>query len=325
MTSAVRLPSEAEVRAARLAIQGVARRTPLWRLDADIPGATIWLKLENLQPLGSFKIRAAANALAGHSADALRAGVVAPSAGNFGQGLTWVARRQGVGVTIVAPDTAAATKLDALRRLGAEVVVLPFADWWAVMTTRQAPSPGAVFFHPVAETGVVAGNATIGEEILEELPAPATVIVPFGGGGLISGIGSVMRRASPNTRILAVESEAAQPLAAAFAAGAPVAAPYTPSFVDGMGSTRVLDEMWPLIQATVDAPICVSLDEIASAIALLARQHKVIAEGAGAAAVAAALSGRAGAGDIVCVVSGGNIDANFLAALLTTGAVPAKA
>lgn len=226
------------------------------------------------------------------------------------------ARKLGLPVTIVAPETAANTKIAALEALGAQVVRIPFADWWTVMTTRHFEGSDALFIHPVAEVEVVAGNATIGAEILEDLPDVATVIAPFGGGGLISGIGSVMRRERPSVRMLAVESEAAQPVAAAFQAQAPVTVTYTPSFVDGMGSSGLLDEMWPLVRDTVDEPVCVSLDEIAEAIRLLARQHHVIAEGAGAAAVAAALSGRAGKGDIVCIVSGGNIDASVLTGIL---------
>jgi threonine dehydratase len=316
MNSALHLPTSAEVDAARANIAGIARRTPLWRLDVDIPGVTIHLKLENLQPLGSFKIRAALNAIKTADPDALRRGVLAPSAGNFGLGLAWAARRMGIPATIVAPDSSAATKLDALEALGATVIRVPFDAWWQVLTTRRFEGAEGVFFHPVAESAVVAGNATIGAEILEDLADFDTVIAPFGGGGLISGVGSVMRRLKPGVRMIAVESEAAQPAAAALAAGRPTTVPYRPSFVDGIGSTTVLDEMWPLVRGMVDETACVSLAEIADAIRLLAAKHHVIAEGAGAAAVAAALSGRAGKGDIVCIVSGGNINASKLGPIL---------
>jgi len=286
------LPTAAEVDAARANILGIARRTPLWKLDVDVPGASVYLKLENLQPLGSFKIRAAFNAIKCADPASLKDGVIGASAGNFGQGLTWAARRLGAEVTIVSPDSAAQTKTDALEALG------------------------GLFFHPVAEQPVVAGNATIGEEIFEDLPGVDTVIVPVGGGGLISGIGSVMRRRKPDVRVLAVESEAAQPVAAALAAGHPVRVPHLPSFIDGMGSAIVLDEMWPLIRQTVDGAVGASFDEIAAAIRLLATKHHVIAEGAGASSLAAALSGRAGGGNIVCVISGGNIDASRLTPIL---------
>ena len=201
------------------------------------------------------------------------------------------------------------------------MIRVPFADWWQVLLTRRFAGADGVFFHPVAESAVIAGNATIAAEILEDLPAPDAVVVPFGGGGLTSGIGAVMRRERPGARMLAVESEAAAPAAAALAAGGPVTVPYQPSFVDGIGSTSVLAEMWPLMRQNLDGALVVSLDEIKDAIRLLAQKHRVIAEGAGAAAVAAALAGRAGTGDIVCVVSGGNLDGGKLAAILKNEAL----
>jgi threonine dehydratase len=214
------------------------------------------------------------------------------------------------------PEGAAATKAAALEGLGARVIRIPFDDWWTVMTTRRFEGVEGVFFHPVADSAVVAGNATIGAELVEDLEHIDTVVVPFGGGGLVSGIGSVMRRLRPGTRMMVVESQASQPAAGALAAGRPVKVRHDQSFVDGMGSSMVLDEMWPLIRESVDAAVCVSFAEIAAAIRLLALKHRVIAEGAGAASVAAALSGKAGKGDIVCIVSGGNIDASKLGPIL---------
>ena len=310
------LPTEADIAIARASIAGIARRTPLWRLDVDMPGTNIFLKLENLQPLGSFKIRAAVNAMKSKDPALLRGGVIGASAGNFGQGLAMVARRMGIPVTIVAPDGAAKAKTDALEAMGAKVIRIPFADWWQVLLARHFEGAEGVFFHPVAEQAVVAGNATIAAEILEDLNEIDAVVVPLVGGGLISGIGSVMRRMMPNARMLAVEAETAQPLAAALGAGGPVKVQHTPSFVDGIGSGMVLDEMWPLIRESVDQALSVSLAEITGAIRLLAAKHHVIAEGAGAASVAAALCGRAGKGNIVCIISGGNIDAVRLAAIL---------
>jgi threonine dehydratase len=310
------LPTEADIAAACANITGIARRTPLWRLDIDVPGTNIFLKLENLQPLGSFKIRAAVNAIKSKDPATLRGGVVGASAGNFGQGLAMVARQMGIPVTIVAPNGAAKAKTDALQAMGAKVIRIPFEEWWQVLLARRFDGADGVFFHPVAEQAVVAGNATIGMEILEDLNDIDAVVVPFGGGGLISGIGAVMRRMKPDVRMLAVESETAQPLAAALAAGGPVKVSHTPSFVDGIGSGVVLDEMWPLIRENVDQALAVSLTEIADAIRLLAAKHHVIAEGAGAAPVAAALAGRSGKGNIVCIISGGNIDAARLAAIL---------
>jgi threonine dehydratase len=320
VAAALRLPGPADVEAARANIAGYARRTPLWRLDAPAPpGVNIWLKLETLQPTGSFKIRAAVNALKSRDPATLSAGVLGASAGNFGLGLALAARRLGVAVTIVAPQTAADSKAEALRALGATVIRVPFDEWWQVLTTRRFDGAEGVFFHPVAEPEVVAGNATIGAELVEDLPRFDAVVVPFGGGGLISGIGSVVRRLAPGARMLAVESPSSQPAAAALAAGGPVTVPHRPSFVDGIGSTTVLAEMWPLVRETVDGAVTASFDEIAAAIRLLAARHHIIAEGAGAAPVAAALAGRAGEGDIVCVVSGGNLDAAKLSTILGGG------
>ncbi len=321
MTASLHLPSAAEVDAARANIAGIARRTPLWRIEADAPGINIWLKLENLQPLGSFKIRAALNAIKTTDPAKLRAGLLSPSAGNFGLGLAWAARDLGVPVTIVAPDGAAAAKTARLEALGARVIRVPFTDWWQVLQTRRFDNIEGAFFHPVADTAVVAGNATIGAEIVEDLADFDAVIVPFGGGGLISGIGSVVHRAAPGARVIAVESETARPAAAALSAGRPVHVSHVPSFVDGIGSSEVLDEMWPLMRETVDQAASASLAEIAAAVRLLAVKHKIVAEGAGAASLAAALSGRAGKGDMVCIVSGGNIDASKLAMILE-GEVP---
>ena len=314
--SALRLPTADDVAAARNNIRGRAIRSPLLKLDADIPGTSIYIKLENLQPLGSFKIRPAVNVLRTMEPERLRHGVLTASAGNFGQGLAFAAREIGVPITVIVPETSAAIKAAALAHLGATVIRVPFDDWWAALTRRSFPGEEGVFVHPVAESAVVAGNATIGAEIIEDLPTLNAVVAPFGGGGLISGIGSVMRRLGRAVRMVAAESEASQPAAAALAKGRPVTVRHMQSFVDGMGSTTVLEEMWPLVRENVDEAVCVSFSQITDAIRMLATRHHVIAEAAGAASVAAAVAGMAGIGDIVCIVSGGNIDAPKLGAIL---------
>jgi threonine dehydratase len=313
---ALTLPTSEDVAAARGNIRGSAVRTPLLKLAADLPGASIYLKLENLQPLGSFKIRPAVNVLKTMDHQRLRCGVLTASAGNFGQGLAFAARQIGVPATVVVPDGSATIKAKALAELGAKVIRLPFDEWWTVLTTRRLAGEDGMFIHPVAESGVIAGNATIGAEILEDLPDCDTVVVPFGGGGLACGIGSVMRRLKPPVRMIVAESDAAQPAAAALANGRPVRVPHIQSFVDGMGSSTVLEEMWPLVREMVDQAARASFAQIAEAIRLLAGRHHVIAEAAGAASVAAAMSGQAGKGNIVCIVSGGNIDAAKLGAIL---------
>jgi threonine dehydratase len=310
------LPSAAQVAAARDNIRPFALRTPLLRLNVDLPGTSIFLKLENLQPWGSFKIRAAVNALKTMDVVQLQRGVVTASAGNFGQGLAFAARALGVRATVVVPSGAAETKVKALRELGAKVIRRTFDEWWTVLISRTSPGEEGVFVHPVAEPGVLAGNATIGAEILEDLPGCDAVIVPFGGGGLICGIGSVVRRLRPTVRMIVAESEAARPAAAALQQGGPVTVPHRQSFVDGMGSTTVLPEMWPLLHAVADQAECASFEQIAEAIRLLAGRHHVIAEAAGAVSVAAALGAKGLKGNVVCIVSGGNIDAEKLGAIL---------
>jgi threonine dehydratase len=291
----------------------------LLKLHADVPGVNIFLKLENLQPWGSFKIRPGVNVLKAMDSQRLKRGVLTASAGNFGQGLAFAARQIGVPATVVVPDAAAATKVKALTELGAKVIRLPFDDWWTVLTRRGLPGDDGVFIHPVAESAVLAGNATIGAEIIEDLPQVDAVVVPFG--GLMCGVGSMMRRLRPATRTIVVESEAAQPAAAALQSGRPVRVPDRQSFVDGMGSTTVLEDMWPMVREVVDQAVCASFTQIAEAVRLLAVRHRVIAEAAGAASVAAAMAGHAGGGNIVCIISGGNIDAAKLGAILN-GEIP---
>jgi threonine dehydratase len=317
-SSVLSLPSAAQVAAARDNIRPFAVRTPLLRLNVDLPGTNIFLKLENLQPWGSFKIRAAVNVLKSMDAARLQRGVLTASAGNFGQGLAFAARAMGVPATVVVPSGAAETKVKALAELGAKVIRRSFDEWWTVLTSRACAGEEGVFIHPVAEPGVLAGNATIAAEVLEELPDCDAMVVPFGGGGLICGIGSVMRRLRPKLRMIVAESEAAQPAAAALRHGGPVQVPHRQSFVDGMGSTTVLPEMWPLLHAVADQSECASFEQIAAAIRLLAGRQHVIAEAAGAVSVAAALGAQSTVtGNVVCIVSGGNIDGGKFGAILT--------
>jgi threonine dehydratase len=280
-------------------------------------GRLIWLKLENLQPIGSFKLRGAANAMAQAPDEQLARGVYTASAGNMAQGVAWCARARGIPCGVIVPDTAPEAKLAAITRLGGEIVKVPFAAWWDVVVTRRHPRfEDRLFVHPVSDRAVMAGNGTIGLEIAEALPAPDAVIIPFGGGGLTSGIASALRALHPATRIYCAEPETAAPLAASLAAGAPQDVAYTPSFVDGIGSKSLLAEMWPIVRGLVDGSFAMPLGAIADAIRILVERNRVVAEGAGATPVAAALAGRAGTGKIVCIVSGGNIDRAKLAKIL---------
>lgn len=310
-----------EVRAARVRIAGAALRTPLVPLAADDAPARIWLKLENLQPIGSFKIRGASNAMALAGPERLESGVWTASAGNMAQGVAWQARRLGIPCSVVAPDHAPENKLAALRRLGATVTTIPFADWFEILSSRSFPGMRGRFIHPVSDPAVMAGNATIALEILEDLPDVDTLVVPFGGGGLSCGIAAAMQAVAPRVRVFACEVETAAPLAASLANGAPIRVDYRASFVDGMGGPFVLAEMWPLASRLLEGSLVTSLESIANAIRLLAERQHVIAEGAGAASVAVALEGLAGNREVACVVSGGNLDRAKLVEILN-GRIP---
>lgn len=308
-----------EIEAARERLRGVITRTPLVPLNVDGAPAAIHLKLENLQPIGSFKLRGAFNAMAVATPEQLAHGVYTASAGNMAQGVAWSARMLGVPCTVVVPDHAPATKLAAIERMGGTIVKVPFDVWWNVIITHSYDGIDGLFIHPVSNRAVMAGNGTIGLEILDDLADVDTVVIPYGGGGLSCGIASALRARKPSVKIYAAEVETAAPLAPSLAAGHPVPTDYTPTFVDGIGGKSVLAEMWPMAQALLDGSIVVSVAEIAAAVKTLAERNRVIAEGAGAAAVAAALTGRAGSGKVVCIVSGGNIDAGKLTTILAGG------
>jgi threonine dehydratase len=313
--------SLAEIRAARTRIAGSVLRTPLVPLNVDDAPAEIHLKLENLQPIGSFKLRGACNAMVQAGPKALARGVYTASAGNMAQGVAWTARRMGIPCSVVVPDHAPRTKLDAIERLGGKTIPVPFERWWQVLVERSYPGLDGLFVHPVSDPAVIAGNGTIGLEILEDLPDVDTIVVPYGGGGLSAGIASAVKALKPTVRVFAGEVETAAPLSASLRAGSPQDVAYTASFVDGIGGRGLLVEMWALVSKLLDGSIVMSLAEVAAAVRILATRNRVIAEGAGATSVAAGLSGRAGSGKIVCVVSGGNIDAAKLCKILA-GDVP---
>ncbi|HEY8132390.1 MAG TPA: pyridoxal-phosphate dependent enzyme [Thermoanaerobaculia bacterium] len=304
-----------EIRAARERTKNLVVHTPLIRLD--VPSQEIWLKLETLQPINAFKIRGAANAVAMLSPKARKKGVWTISAGNAGQGVAYAARDAGIGCTVVAIETAPETKLERMRNLGANIVKAPFDACWRAMESREFPGVEGTFIHPFDDHDFVAGNATLGMEILEDLPKVKTVIAAIGGGGLISGIGSAIRQLAPKVRILGAEPETAAPGALSFEKNSPqVFSEWQASFVDGAGGKSIFPRMWERMHGIVDGSIVVSLDEVKRAMRMVAEKVRVITEGAGALAVAAALSGRAGEGPIVAVVSGGNVDLKKFAELI---------
>jgi threonine dehydratase len=284
----------------------------------DAP-AEIYLKLENLQPIGAFKTRGAAFAMAEIPREKLAHGVLTASAGNMAQAVAWSARELGISCTVIAPDTAPQAKLDGIKRLGGDVISVPFDRWWQTLIDRRFPGIDGMFIHPFDDENVMAGNGTIGLEILEDLPDVETILVPWGGGGLSIGIAAAVRGLGSSCQVVAVEVETGAPLAASLRAGVPASVQHRPSFVDGIGSKSVLPNMLELAQRYLAGSLVATVDEAASAVRTMAERNRVIAEGAGAVALALAMSGRAGAGRIACIVSGGNIDLHKLAVILEGG------
>ena len=303
------------IEAARRRIADVAIRTPVVRLGVPGP-CELWLKLECLQPIGAFKIRGAANAVRSADPELLGAGIFTTSAGNMAQGVAFMARELGVPSTIIVPDHAPQAKLEAIDRLGGRIIKVSVDRWWQAMVEGSYPGVEGVFVHPVQDDAVMAGNGTIGLELAEDLDHIDAVVVPWGGGGLFTGIASALAARSPATKCYAAEPATGAPLAASWASDTPVDVVYQPSFVDGAGSKGLLPAMWDIARPLLSGGFAVSLDDAAAAVRLLASRAHVVAEGAGALATAVALSGAVGHGRVVAIVSGGNIDPHRLAAIL---------
>lgn len=296
------------VREAANHVYRAALRTPLVPVDVPGPGA-LYFKLEMLQPIGSFKIRGAYNAVRQLDPGELAEGIWTVSAGNAAQGVALAARLVGARCSVLVIDTAPQAKLDAISRLGAQIVKAPYEECWRVLEEHRSDRMRGHFVHPFDDDQFISGNGTLGLEILEDLPDVDTVVAPLGGGGLLSGIGCVMRARRPDVKVFAAEPETAAPFASSLAAGEPGYFPnWRASFVDGAGGRSVLRTMWPLLREWTDGSIVVTLDEVRRAIRLAAQRARVIAEGAAACAIAAAMRPEAGGGKIVAVVSGGNID-----------------
>jgi threonine dehydratase len=294
-----------------------AIRTPLVRLNYDAP-AEIYLKLECLQPIGSFKIRGAYNAVRLLPEEQRRKGVWTVSAGNAAQGVALAAKKAGVPCKVLTMDTAPAAKLDATRRLGAEIVQTSYDECWKALGARAHPAMTGAFVHPFEDDEFIAGNASAGLEILEDLPDVDAVIAGFGGGGLSSGIAAALKERGSKAKVFAAEPETAAPLAASFAAGsAQNFLEWKASFVDGCGGKSVFPRMWAIARHLLAGSIVTTLEEVRQAMKIVAERNHVIAEGAAACAVAAGLSGKCGSGKIVCVVSGGNIDLAVFSKLLS--------
>lgn len=287
----------------------------------DAP-AEIWLKLENLQPIGSFKLRGAANAVLSAAPEEVARGLVTTSTGNMAQGIAWMAREIGVPATVVAPHNAAATKLAAVEAMGGRIVRVTWDEWWSAMEAGRVAEVEGLFVHPVRDDAVIAGNGTIGLELAEQLEDLDAVLVPWGGGGLTTGIASALRAVRPDVRIYVCEPETGAPVTAAIANGrVPVPVEYAPSFIDGAGSGALLPEMWAHASELVTDAFAIPLREAAAAVRTLVERARIVGEGAAGLPLAAALAGRVAGDRLVCIVSGGNIDTARLAAILD-GRVP---
>lgn len=312
----------AQIETARSRLQGLSVISPVVACGAAPAGKSIFLKLENLQPIGSFKIRPIGNAVLARSPADLRAGIYTTSTGNSALGVAFMARRLGIGATAVVPINAPEAKLEKLRRLGTRIDMRPIEEWWQAIRAGTLEDQEGIYIDAVRDSASLAGDATIGLEILVHSPDIEAILIPFGGGGLACGIACAVRALKPGVKIIACELASAHPLKAAFDAGAPAETPHAPGFVSGVGFGSVLPEMWPLARSMIDEVITVSLAEVAAAIRIMVEHNHVVAEGAGAVSVAAALSGRYSATKVCAVVSGGNLDSSMLAAILE-GRMPA--
>ena len=308
-----------DIEAARKRTQSTALRTPLIPLPGTDSQTEIYLKLENLQPIGSFKIRGATNAMSLLNPADFRAGVTTASMGNMAQGVAWNARRLGIPCRVFVPENAPIAKLNAIHALGAETVRIPFADWWQILQTGECPDALGAFIHPVSDANVIAGHGVIGLELLEDIPELDAVFIPFGGGGLSLGIASAIKAHRPQTAVFAVEPITANPFCRSWQSGTREAAPYQASFIDGCGGASVLPQMWPALKSLLDGGLSVTLAETAAAIRHLAYHARIVAEGAGAVSVAAALSGKVSTGKVACIVSGGNINPETFIDILRGG------
>jgi len=318
---AIRPIELSEIRAARERIAGTVVRTPLVRLELGSGYPDIRLKLENLQPINAYKLRGAANAVAMLSESERERGVWTISAGNAGQGIAYAARKAGVPCTVVAIETAPASKLERMKALGAKLIPVAYDVAWKALEERSYPGAEGTFVHPFDDHNFIAGHATMGLEILEDAPDTVAVIAGIGGGGLVTGVGSGIKALRPEIKVWGAEPETAAPAALSFSMGSPqVFKDWKYSFVDGAGGQSMFPRMWERMKPVVDGYIVVSLEETKNAMRLMAEKARIISEGAGALPLAAALTGKAGQGPIVCVVSGGNIDLKKFSELIGASA-----
>ena len=317
-------PELSEIYTARNRLQGLAIHSPLIKLNTQDAEREIYLKLENLQPIGVFKIRCIGNLLMSKTPQQLKAGVYTASSGNSGYAMAWMANRLGIPARVYAPPDAPESKRRQIQSAGAELISVPYRTWWEIIQQQDYPDDPGLYINAVGDPAALAGNATIGLEILEDLPNVETLVIPFGGGGVSCGIASSIAALKPDTQILGAECETATPLAAALESGHPVAVEHTESFISGIGSTQVLPYMWPLVRRCIKASVIVSLEAVAKAVHDLFTHQRIVAEDAGATALAAArklVDSRITSGPVVAVITGGNIDRLHMLEILQ-GRVP---
>jgi threonine dehydratase len=312
-------PSLDEIEAARVRIKPYIPHTPLIRLDLGLPDRRIFLKLETLSPIGAFKLRPALNALLSRDAAALVNGVATTSSGNMAYGMAWAANRLGVPMAAYMYEGAPQTKIDGVRRLGGEVRFISMETWWQYIIGAERPDRPELLINPVTDQAVLSGNGTIGLEIIEDLPEADVLFTPYGGGSMTSGVASAVKLLRPQAKIFAVEDENAAPVTAALAAGHIVEIEARPSFIKSIGGPSLVPQLWPLARELIDGAVAVSLEQVTEAMRLLFAKAKVVAEGAGAASLAAALASEHAKGNVVCVISGGNIDATAYSQVLAGG------
>lgn len=318
--TAPRRPTLAEIEAARARLAPHIVRTPLIRLDLGLPDRTIFLKLETLQPIGAFKLRPALNALLSRERAALAAGVATASSGNMAYGMAAAARMLGVPMAAYMYSGAPKTKIEGVQRLGGAVRFISMETWWRTIVEAERPDAPELLINPVTDQAVLAGNGTIGLEIIEDLPNVDVVLTPYGGGSLTTGVASAVKTLRPQAKVLAAEDSSAAPVTAALAAGGNIVEIETrPSFVKSIGGPSLVPQLWPVARDLIDGAVAVSLEQITEAMRLLFSKAKVVAEGAGAASLAAALADERAQGNVVCVISGGNIDADAYATVLAGG------
>ena len=314
-------PSLEEIEAARERLSGYMARTPLIRLDLGLPDRQIFLKLETRSPIGAFKLRPALNALLSRNPEALENGVAAISSGNMAYGMAWAANRLGIPMAAHMYEGAPQTKIDGVRRLGGEVRFVSMETWWQYIIGAARPQAPELLINPVTDQAVLCGNGAIGLEIVEDLPGVDVVLTPYGGGSMTCGVASAVKSLRPNAKVFAVEDENAAPVTAALAAGRIVEIETRPSFIKSIGGPSLVPQLWPVVRDLIDGAVTVSLEQVTEAMRLLFAKGKIVAEGAGAASLAAALASEHATGNVVCVISGGNIDAAAYAQVLA-GQIP---